>query len=339
MYKPLNLIDAQELLLTPLNDPGFIVEDLIPGGVNVLAGDEKSGKSWMMLHMAICIATGQDFLGHPVKQGKVLYLSLEDTYVRLQRRLFNLTNEVGYGRLLLGIQSGTLDDGLMEQLEVLLEKEPDINVIIIDTLQLIRGNGKEVSYANDYADVMILKDFGRKHKLSVFVVHHTRKQGDAHNIFNRLNGTKGLNGAVDTMLLLDRENEYSNRGTLHIKGRDIQPLEVSMEFNDCKWELVNIRTQEEIAAANTPEVMHKLVDFIRERRFWRGSATELLEELGDQSVGANVITKYVNQYKSSLLLDEGIVYKYSRTHAEGRILSFELCDSCDGGDRNDDRAD
>ena len=68
MYKPLKLIDAQELLLIPLNDPGFIVEDLIPGGVNVLAGDEKSGKSWMMLHMAICIATGQDFLGHPVNQ-------------------------------------------------------------------------------------------------------------------------------------------------------------------------------------------------------------------------------------------------------------------------------
>ncbi len=79
MYKPLKLVDAQELLLIPLNDPGFIVEDLIPGGVNVLAGDEKSGKSWMMLHMAICIATGQDFLGHPVKQGNVLYLSLEDT--------------------------------------------------------------------------------------------------------------------------------------------------------------------------------------------------------------------------------------------------------------------
>ena len=85
--------------------------------------------------------------------------------------------------------------------------------------------------------------------------------------------------------------------------------------------------------------MHKLVDFIRERHFWRGSATELLEKLGDQSVGANVITKYVNQYKSSLLLDEGIVYKYSRTHTEGRMLSFELCDSCDGGDSIDDRTD
>ena len=126
--------------------------------------------------------------------------------------------------------------------------------------------------------------------------------------------------------------------TLYVKGRDIQSVEMQIEFNDCKWELVSIRTQEEIAAANTPEVIHNLVDFIKERRAWRGSATELLNELGDQSVGANVITKYVNQYKSSLLLDEGIVYDYSRTHADGRILSFEICDSCDGCDSKEDNS-
>ena len=322
MYKPLKLVDAQELLLIPLNDPGFIVEDLIPGGVNVLAGDEKSGKSWMMLQLAISIATGQDFLDHHVDQGKVLYLSLEDTYARIQKRMFKLTDEIGEGRVLLGIQSGTLDADLLDQLNDAVEKVPGIKLIIIDTLQLIRSNGKDMSYANDYSDVAKLKDFAREHGLSVFLVHHLRKQGDAHNIFNRLNGTKGINGAVDTMVILDKENEYSNRATLYVKGRDIQPVEMQIEFNDCKWELVSIRTQEEIAAANTPEVIHNLVDFIKERRAWRGSATELLNELGDQSVGTNVITKYVNQYKGSLLLDEGIVYDYSRTHADGRILSF-----------------
>ena len=140
------------------------------------------------------------------------------------------------------------------------------------------------------------------------------------------------------MVILDKENEYSNRATLYVKGRDIQPVEMQIEFNDCKWELVSIMTQEEIAAANTPEVIHNLVDFIKERRAWRGSATELLNELGDQSVGTNVITKYVNQYKGSLLLDEGIVYDYSRTHADGRILSFEICDSCDGCDSKEDNS-
>ena len=75
--------------------------------------------------------------------------------------------------------------------------------------------------------------------------------------------------------------------------------------------------------------------FISQRhRIWKSSATELLNELGDQSVGTNVITKYVNQYKSSLLLDEGIAYSYSRTHADGRIRSFEICDSCDSKEDN-----
>ena len=292
MFKPLQLVDLQELLLTPLDETPFLVEDIFPSGVNILAGDEKSGKSWMMLQLAISIATGQDFLDHHVDQGNVLYLSLEDTYARIQKRAFKLTNEVRRGRVMLGIQSGTLDSDLLEQLNDALAKTPDIKLIIIDTLQLIRSNGKDMSYANDYSDVAKLKDFAREHGLSVFLVHHLRKQGDAHNIFNRLNGTKGINGAVDTMVILDKENEYSNRATLYVKGRDIQPVEMQIEFNDCKWELVSIRTQEEIAAANTPEVIHNLVDFIKERRAWRGSATELLNELGDQSVGANVITEY-----------------------------------------------
>lgn len=338
MFKPLQLIDAQELLLMPLDETPFLVEDIIPGGVNILAGDEKSGKSWMMLQLAISIATDRDFLDHHVDQGKVLYLSLEDTYARIQKRAFKLTDEIGYGRILMGIQSGTLDSDLMEQLNDTVTNSPGIKLIIIDTLQLIRGSGKDLSYANDYSDVAKLKDFAREHELSVFLVHHLRKQGDAHNIFNRLNGTKGINGAVDTMFILDKESEYSNRATLYVKGRDIQPIEMQIEFRDCKWELLSIRTQEEIAAANTPEAIHKLVDFINERRSWRGSATELLNELGDQSVGANVITKYVNQYKNSLLLDEGIAYSYSRTHADGRLLSFEICDSCDGCDSKEDNS-
>lgn len=79
--------------------------------------------------------------------------------------------------------------------------------------------------------------------------------------------------------------------------------------------------------------------FISQRhRTWKSSATELIDELGDQSVGTNVITKYVYQYKSTLLLYERIAYNYSRTHADGRILSFEICDSCDGRDGQEDNS-
>ena len=61
--------------------------------------------------------------------------------------------------------------------------------------------------------------------------------------------------------------------------------------------------------------------FISQRhRIWKSSATELLNELGDQSVGTNVITKYVNQYKSSLLLDEGILNV--KQNFPGKVNSF-----------------
>ena len=132
-----------------------------------------------MLQLAVCIATGQDFLDHHVDQGNVLYLSLEDTYARIQKRAFKLTNEICQGRVMLGIQSGTLDSDLLEQLNDTVENVPGIKLIIIDTLQLIRSNGKDMSYANDYSDVAKLKDFAREHGLSIYLVHHLRKQGDA----------------------------------------------------------------------------------------------------------------------------------------------------------------
>ena len=332
MYESLVYVDAQELLMTPMKRPQFLVEDLIPCGVNVIAGDEKTGKSWMMLHLALCIAKGEDFLGHPVRQGSVAYLSLEDTYERLQDRLFRLTDEISPGKIYLINKSATLSEGLIDQLTRMVEKLPDIRLIIIDTLQLARGNDSEMSYANDYSDMDKIIQFEREHDLTVFLVHHVRKQGDAKNKFNRFNGTKGIIGAADTMLLLDKENEYTDQATLSVKGRDLQYKELTIRFSDCKWELISEKTQEQIAQAHTPEIVFTLIDFLKERGSWKGSATELLEELGDKSVAPNVLTKYVNQYRLSLLLDEGIEYTYRRTHSEGRVLSFELCDGCDGRD-------
>ena len=338
MQENLIFVDAQELLMAPIDRPQFLVEDLIPGGVNVIAGDEKTGKSWMMLHLALCIAKGEDFLGHPVRQGNVIYLSLEDTYSRLQDRLFRLTDEISPGKVYLVNKSATLSEGLIDQVTRMVEKLPDIKLVIIDTLQLARGNDSEMSYANDYADMEKTSKFAREHDLTVFLVHHVRKQGDSRNRFNRFNGTKGIIGAADTMFLLDKENEYTDQATLSIKGRDLQYKELTIRFTDYKWELISEKTQEQISQEHTPEILFRLIDFLRARRTWRGSATELLEELGEESVAPNVLTKYVNQYRMSLLIDEGIEYTYRRTHSEGRVLSFQICDGCDGRDGQEDNS-
>ena len=42
-------MDADTLLTSPLQRPFFVVEGLIPQGLNTLCGSPKIGKSWLML--------------------------------------------------------------------------------------------------------------------------------------------------------------------------------------------------------------------------------------------------------------------------------------------------
>ena len=49
MKRKLVTVDAETLLSTPMSKTMFIVDRLIPQGVNVLSGAAKIGKSWLML--------------------------------------------------------------------------------------------------------------------------------------------------------------------------------------------------------------------------------------------------------------------------------------------------
>ena len=44
MLERLQFVDAQALLVCPVNRPGFLVEEIIPHGVHLLCGDEEQAK-------------------------------------------------------------------------------------------------------------------------------------------------------------------------------------------------------------------------------------------------------------------------------------------------------
>lgn len=84
---------AQELLEEPIAEADWVIEDLLPVGAHILAGAPKIGKSWMVLAMGLAVSMGQPFWNCAVCQGAVLYLCLEDTYARVKKRLWKLTDE------------------------------------------------------------------------------------------------------------------------------------------------------------------------------------------------------------------------------------------------------
>lgn len=81
-------IGHDDLLAKDLQPMDFIVEDmLVSCGTGVIAGKKKIGKSWQALQLSQAVASGSDFLGRKVKQGKVVHFALEDGERRTQSRL------------------------------------------------------------------------------------------------------------------------------------------------------------------------------------------------------------------------------------------------------------
>ena len=184
--KPLAVIDGETLMDARLPKRSFCIETLLPEGISMLGGAPKIGKSWMVLDIGVRVAKGEPIWNLPTKRGTVLYLALEDSLARIQERLCKLTDDAP-GNLFFAIASGTLADALCSQIEHFIFEHRDTVLVIIDTFQIVRTNGIDTSYANDYDEVRKLKALADKMKISLLLVHHLRKQGDSDPL-NKLSG-------------------------------------------------------------------------------------------------------------------------------------------------------
>ena len=327
----LQTVNADTLLYEPLEKPAFVVDGLIPTGLILFCGSQKIGKSWLMLKLCLCVSQGIPLWDMPTREGDVLYLCLEDTFCRIQDRLFRLTDEASE-RLHFAVASDKLSDGLIVQLEDYLKEYPDSRLIVIDTLQKVRTASKDNAYASDYGDISLIKDFADRHSLAVIVVHHIRKQNDS-DVFNKVSGTTGLTGSADATFVLEQENRASNAAKLYVTGRDTPYQEFTLRFRDCSWELVERKEQEQIERESIPDILFRLVKFMQGREEWTGTATELLEQMGETGMPPNIMTKRLNEYRASFLSENNIRYGYHRKKGCREISLTRR--SGDGGDGDD----
>src|SRR5260221_1788375 len=72
-------IDQASALLTDLMaKPAEIIEGVLHGGTKaVLASGSKVGKTWIMIDLAIAVATGTPFLKFKTQKQKVLFINFE----------------------------------------------------------------------------------------------------------------------------------------------------------------------------------------------------------------------------------------------------------------------
>lgn len=320
MPRDLETVTAQELLERPLEGISWLIEGLLAVGLIVLAGTPKVGKSWFAALLGLCVSTGQPFLEHATAQAEVLYLCLEDTFPRIQQRLFHLTDAANE-KLHFAVMADKLQNGLVGQLERFVAQHPDTKLVIVDTLQAVRNATNDNAYAADYGDLGMLKRFADEHGLAVLLIHHTRKMSDSSNVFNMVSGSNGIMGSADETMILAKGNFFDGKATLSVTGRDVDLAEYKLAFRDCRWELIEQTSRDELEERDVPAAVLTVLDFMSNRAGnWEGTATQLIDEAGVTDVKSNVLAKFLNEH-SAFLHERGTKYDYRRT-STARLITL-----------------
>jgi RecA-family ATPase len=301
-----------------------IINGLLYPGTYILAGAPKLGKSFLMAQLAYHVSTGTEMWGFQVQKGSVLYLALEDDYGRLQKRLYKMFGVETAKNLYFGIEAPSLGDGLIDLLEGFVEDHPDTRLIIVDTLQKVRGNNDGHTYSSDYQDICRLKHFTDSRNLCLMIVNHTRKQ-QSEDRFDTISGTNGLLGAADGAFLLTKAKRTANDAVLDIAGRDQQDQRMHLVRNTktLLWDMESAET--ELWEEEPDPLLEEVAKVVSEDNpKWEGSVTALAK-LIQYSASPISLAMKLNVCADRLKQDYHIKYERFRSHkGRGVRLAFEL---------------
>lgn len=201
--------------------------------------------SWMALDIAVGVACGGIALGGvPCNRGSVLYLAREDGYRRIQSRMDLIVSGTETDLSTLEVIPAEVEWAGGEQgvgaLEEWAEQAEDSALVVLDTLAKVEPaeeNGDR--YKAEYAMMARYKRFADRNNCCVLIVHHDRKStDDGGDIFTRISGTRGITGAADTMMYLERKRGEPT-GFLHVTGRDVTDQQLEIVKSGPLWQTVD----------------------------------------------------------------------------------------------------
>ena len=328
----LETITAEDLQNRTYEPTPFLVDELISEGLHILAGAPKIGKSWLALWLCLCVSQGQPLWNFAATQGEVLYLSLEDSFQRIQTRLFDLTEDAPL-TLHFAILADTLKHGLEQQIEQFLTEHPATKLVVIDTLQRVRNAGSDSNlYANDYQDIGLLKKLADNQHIAILLIHHLRKLHD-DDPMNMISGSTGLSGAADSTFVLQKNARSANAATLHCTGRDIPDRTLKLELgeDDHVWKMLSdSKTCTGASKISALQIVHLFSALLSADLEYTGTPSALSAKIdpdGSLGITPKKITRLALESVETLRKN-GILVKTYRSNGK-RLISLRSAESAD----------
>ena len=233
--------DSDDLMTDTIPSARPIIEGLLHEGMLLFGGKSKRGKSWLMLDLALSVATGNRVWRHfevPEPQ-PVLYIALEDSRARIQRRLQEIRPGARtHGKLQLLYNFPLLNDGGLEKLRRYITGGR-YRLIVIDVLARIEPaakGGSEKTYHDIYRMFAPLQDLHRQHPVCLVMLTHLRK-AEADDIFDTLHGSVAYQGVQDSLWVLERP-PHDSVGVLHVRENDGDDQALHVSFAAGHWEFL-----------------------------------------------------------------------------------------------------
>ncbi len=199
-------------------DTSWLVDDHIPAcSVGVLFGDSETWKTFLLIDIAGCIATGRRWRGKEVKQGNVLFIAGEGGY-GLRARIqawFDYHNEpmrhFAVSTVPLELCDPKNADALIADIRRFAGNEQFV-FIVLDTLSTHFGSGDENAPADMNKFRRAVLKLSKATDAAVAIIHHP-----GHNNKDREKGAITLRQGIDWGYRVERVGEVTTITTTKMK--------------------------------------------------------------------------------------------------------------------------
>jgi hypothetical protein len=230
------LVTTDELLARAADYTEWLVPDLLPmNELILLAASPRAGKSLLAMHLAHCVASGQNFLDRPVTQGNVIYVQCEDSETKTKQRAI----AQGWGE---GLPIHWLDRFKLSELPELIElcNELDPRLIVLDTLSRVRDDGNSESSAEMSRVLEPLQELARDMNCCIVPIHHTGKikidSADTPDVFDTIRGSSAIRATCRGTLVLAADDRCYRLCAEN--GYAKSDLKIALDLTCLTWKLL-----------------------------------------------------------------------------------------------------